>query len=50
MIRCNEEHPAYLANDEVTTVRKNLEAQGVAVDPCLVRCLALDSVGVGRGR
>ncbi|KAK9401565.1 dynamin like [Crotalus adamanteus] len=37
MIRCNEEHPAYLANDEVTTVRKNLEARGVAVDPCLIK-------------
>uniref|UniRef100_A0A670Z500 Dynamin-like GTPase OPA1, mitochondrial n=1 Tax=Pseudonaja textilis TaxID=8673 RepID=A0A670Z500_PSETE len=44
MMKCNEEHPAYLANDEVTTVRKNLEARGVAVDPCLVRALA------GRGR
>uniref|UniRef100_A0A670Z726 Dynamin-like GTPase OPA1, mitochondrial n=1 Tax=Pseudonaja textilis TaxID=8673 RepID=A0A670Z726_PSETE len=33
MMKCNEEHPAYLANDEVTTVRKNLEARGVAVDP-----------------
>uniref|UniRef100_A0A8D2KW18 Dynamin-like GTPase OPA1, mitochondrial n=2 Tax=Varanus komodoensis TaxID=61221 RepID=A0A8D2KW18_VARKO len=37
MIKCNEEHPAYLANDEVTTVRKNLEARGVAVDPCLIK-------------
>ncbi|XP_054838974.1 dynamin-like 120 kDa protein, mitochondrial isoform X2 [Eublepharis macularius] len=37
MIRCNEDHPAYLANDEVTTVRKNLEARGVAVDPCLIK-------------
>ncbi|KAJ7324613.1 hypothetical protein JRQ81_017633 [Phrynocephalus forsythii] len=36
MIKCNEDHPAYLANDEVTTVRKNLEARGIAVDPCLV--------------
>lgn len=40
-MKCNEEHPAYLANDEVTTVRKNLEARGVAVDPCLVRRLVL---------
>ncbi|KAH0624314.1 hypothetical protein JD844_008018 [Phrynosoma platyrhinos] len=38
MMKCNEEHPAYLANDEVTTVRKNLEARGVAVDPCLLEC------------
>lgn len=37
MIKCNEDHPAYLANDEVTTVRKNLEARGVAVDPCLIK-------------
>ncbi|XP_053164815.1 dynamin-like 120 kDa protein, mitochondrial isoform X3 [Hemicordylus capensis] len=37
MIKCNEEHPAYLASDEVTTVRKNLEARGVAVDPCLIK-------------
>nr|XP_008119436.1 PREDICTED: dynamin-like 120 kDa protein, mitochondrial isoform X1 [Anolis carolinensis] len=37
MMRCNDEHPAYLANDEVTTVRKNLEARGVAVDPCLIK-------------
>ncbi|EMP27109.1 hypothetical protein UY3_15803 [Chelonia mydas] len=38
MIKCNEDHAAYLANDEVTTVRKNLEAKGVAVDPCLLEC------------
>uniref|UniRef100_A0A8C8S008 Dynamin-like GTPase OPA1, mitochondrial n=1 Tax=Pelusios castaneus TaxID=367368 RepID=A0A8C8S008_9SAUR len=37
MIRCNEDHAAYLANDEVTTVRKNLEAKGVTVDPCLIK-------------
>nr|XP_060623185.1 dynamin-like 120 kDa protein, mitochondrial [Anolis sagrei ordinatus] len=37
MMKCNDEHPAYLANDEVTTVRKNLEARGVAVDPCLIK-------------
>ncbi|XP_026578050.1 dynamin-like 120 kDa protein, mitochondrial [Pseudonaja textilis] len=44
MMKCNEEHPAYLANDEVTTVRKNLEARGVAVDPCLVRLECNDVV------
>ncbi|XP_075572144.1 dynamin-like GTPase OPA1, mitochondrial isoform X6 [Pelecanus crispus] len=38
LIKCNEEHAAYLANDEVTTVRKNLEARGIAVDPCLLEC------------
>uniref|UniRef100_A0A6I8NN90 Dynamin-like GTPase OPA1, mitochondrial n=1 Tax=Ornithorhynchus anatinus TaxID=9258 RepID=A0A6I8NN90_ORNAN len=37
MLKCNEEHPAYLASDEITTVRKNLEARGVAVDPCLIK-------------
>ncbi|XP_075274189.1 dynamin-like GTPase OPA1, mitochondrial isoform X4 [Opisthocomus hoazin] len=37
LIKCNEEHAAYLANDEVTTVRKNLEARGVTVDPCLIK-------------
>ncbi|XP_051482063.1 dynamin-like 120 kDa protein, mitochondrial isoform X5 [Apus apus] len=37
LIKCNEEHAAYLANDEVTTVRKNLEARGIAVDPCLIK-------------
>ncbi|XP_075794408.1 dynamin-like GTPase OPA1, mitochondrial isoform X3 [Pelodiscus sinensis] len=37
MIKCNEDHAAYLANDEVTTVRKNLEAKGVTVDPCLIK-------------
>lgn len=26
-----------MANDEVTTVRKNLEARGVTVDPCLIK-------------
>lgn len=36
MLKCNEEHPAYLASDEITTVRKNLESRGVAVDPSLV--------------
>ncbi|XP_074860047.1 dynamin-like GTPase OPA1, mitochondrial isoform X4 [Carettochelys insculpta] len=37
MIKCNADHAAYLANDEVTTVRKNLEAKGVTVDPCLIK-------------
>ncbi|KAM6062628.1 dynamin-like GTPase OPA1, mitochondrial isoform 5-T5 [Chlamydotis macqueenii] len=37
LIKCNEEHAAYLANDEVTTVRKNLEARGVTVDPCMIK-------------
>uniref|UniRef100_A0A672VBF6 Dynamin-like GTPase OPA1, mitochondrial n=1 Tax=Strigops habroptila TaxID=2489341 RepID=A0A672VBF6_STRHB len=37
LIKCSEEHAAYLANDEVTTVRKNLEARGVTVDPCLIK-------------
>lgn len=36
MLKCNEEHPAYLASDEITTVRKNLESRGVDVDPSLV--------------
>lgn len=35
-LKVNEDHTAYLANDEVTTVRKNLEARGVEVDPVLV--------------
>ncbi|XP_036613853.1 dynamin-like 120 kDa protein, mitochondrial isoform X1 [Trichosurus vulpecula] len=37
MLKCNEEHPAYLASDEITTVRKNLESRGVEVDPCLIK-------------
>ncbi|XP_068001754.1 dynamin-like GTPase OPA1, mitochondrial isoform X4 [Melanerpes formicivorus] len=37
LIKRDEEHAAYLANDEVTTVRKNLEARGVTVDPCLIK-------------
>ncbi|XP_019359042.1 PREDICTED: dynamin-like 120 kDa protein, mitochondrial isoform X2 [Gavialis gangeticus] len=37
LIKCNDDHAAYLANDEVTTVRKNLEARGVTVDPCLIK-------------
>uniref|UniRef100_A0A2K5PWP8 Dynamin-like GTPase OPA1, mitochondrial n=1 Tax=Cebus imitator TaxID=2715852 RepID=A0A2K5PWP8_CEBIM len=37
MLKCNEEHPAYLASDEITTVRKNLESRGVEVDPGLIK-------------
>ncbi|XP_045707015.1 dynamin-like 120 kDa protein, mitochondrial isoform X2 [Phyllostomus hastatus] len=37
MLKCNEEHPAYLASDEITTVRKNLESRGVTVDPSLIK-------------
>ncbi|XP_069473519.1 dynamin-like GTPase OPA1, mitochondrial isoform X5 [Ambystoma mexicanum] len=37
MIKVNEDHPAYLASDEVTTVRKNLESRGVEVDPVLIK-------------
>ncbi|KAM4693317.1 dynamin-like GTPase OPA1, mitochondrial isoform 3-T3 [Discoglossus pictus] len=37
MLKVNEDHAAYLANDEVTTVRKNLEARGVEVDPILIK-------------
>lgn len=35
-MKLHEDHTAYLANDEVTTVRKNLEGRGVEVDPVLV--------------
>lgn len=37
MLKCNDEHPAYLASDEITTVRKNLESRGVEVDPSLIK-------------
>ncbi|XP_006637707.2 dynamin-like GTPase OPA1, mitochondrial isoform X1 [Lepisosteus oculatus] len=37
LLKVNEDHTAYLANDEVTTVRKNLEARGVEVDPILIK-------------
>ncbi|XP_076974020.1 dynamin-like GTPase OPA1, mitochondrial isoform X6 [Tamandua tetradactyla] len=37
MLKCNDEHPAYLASDEITTVRKNLESRGVEVDPNLIK-------------
>ncbi|XP_051997301.1 dynamin-like 120 kDa protein, mitochondrial isoform X2 [Xyrauchen texanus] len=37
LLKLHEDHTAYLANDEVTTVRKNLEARGVEVDPALIK-------------
>ncbi|KAJ8357325.1 hypothetical protein SKAU_G00201190 [Synaphobranchus kaupii] len=37
MLKLNEDHAAYLANDEITTVRKNLEARRVEVDPNLIK-------------
>ncbi|XP_052455703.1 dynamin-like 120 kDa protein, mitochondrial isoform X6 [Carassius gibelio] len=37
LLKLHEDHTAYLANDEVTTVRKNLEARGVEVDPVLIK-------------
>ncbi|XP_058259212.1 dynamin-like 120 kDa protein, mitochondrial isoform X6 [Hemibagrus wyckioides] len=37
LLKLREDHTAYLANDEVTTVRKNLEARGVEVDPVLIK-------------
>uniref|UniRef100_A0AAV2KZL3 Dynamin-like GTPase OPA1, mitochondrial n=1 Tax=Knipowitschia caucasica TaxID=637954 RepID=A0AAV2KZL3_KNICA len=37
VLKLHDEHTAYLANDEVTTVRKNLEARGVEVDPVLIK-------------
>lgn len=36
MLKLHDDHTAYLASDEVTTVRKNLEGRGVEVDPVLV--------------
>ncbi|KPP76846.1 dynamin-like 120 kDa protein, mitochondrial-like [Scleropages formosus] len=36
LLKLHEDHAAYLATDEVTTVRKNLESRGVDVDPSLV--------------
>lgn len=45
LLKLHDDHTAYLANDEVTTVRKNLEGRGVEVDPVLVRtssCVCLD--------
>ncbi|XP_060723397.1 dynamin-like 120 kDa protein, mitochondrial isoform X3 [Tachysurus vachellii] len=37
LLKLHEDHTAYLANDEVTTVRKNLESRGVDVDPVLIK-------------
>lgn len=37
LLKLHDDHTAYLASDEVTTVRKNLEGRGVEVDPVLVR-------------
>ncbi|XP_041068505.1 dynamin-like 120 kDa protein, mitochondrial isoform X5 [Carcharodon carcharias] len=37
LLKISEEHTAYLANDEVTTVRKNLEAKSVDVDTILIK-------------
>lgn len=37
LLKLHDEHTAYLANDEVTTVRKNLEARSVEVDPMLIK-------------
>ncbi|XP_034003059.1 dynamin-like 120 kDa protein, mitochondrial isoform X4 [Trematomus bernacchii] len=37
LLKLHDEHTAYLANDEVTTVRKNLEARSVLVDPVLIK-------------
>ncbi|XP_054901996.1 dynamin-like 120 kDa protein, mitochondrial isoform X2 [Poeciliopsis prolifica] len=37
VLKLHDDHTAYLASDEVTTVRKNLEARGVEVDPVLIK-------------
>ncbi|TKS74684.1 Dynamin-like 120 kDa protein, mitochondrial [Collichthys lucidus] len=37
LLKLHDDHTAYLANDEVTTVRKNLEGRGVDVDPVLIK-------------
>uniref|UniRef100_A0A1A8N7N4 Dynamin-like GTPase OPA1, mitochondrial n=1 Tax=Nothobranchius rachovii TaxID=451742 RepID=A0A1A8N7N4_9TELE len=37
LLKLHDDHTAYLANDEVTTVRKNLEGRGVEVDPALIK-------------
>uniref|UniRef100_A0A3Q2YJ82 Dynamin-like GTPase OPA1, mitochondrial n=1 Tax=Hippocampus comes TaxID=109280 RepID=A0A3Q2YJ82_HIPCM len=37
LLKLHDEHTAYLANDEVTTVRKNLEGRAVEVDPVLIK-------------
>nr|XP_020452483.1 dynamin-like 120 kDa protein, mitochondrial isoform X2 [Monopterus albus] len=37
LLKLHDDHTAYLANDEVTTVRKNLEGRTVEVDPILIK-------------
>ncbi|KAM6921451.1 dynamin-like GTPase OPA1, mitochondrial [Xenentodon cancila] len=37
LLKLHDDHTAYLANDEVTTVRKNLEGRAVEVDPVLIK-------------
>ncbi|XP_061594436.1 dynamin-like 120 kDa protein, mitochondrial isoform X4 [Cololabis saira] len=37
LLKLHDDHTAYLANDEVTTVRKNLEGRNVEVDPVLIK-------------
>ncbi|XP_027883736.1 dynamin-like GTPase OPA1, mitochondrial isoform X5 [Xiphophorus couchianus] len=37
LLKLHDDHTAYLASDEVTTVRKNLEGRGVEVDPVLIK-------------
>uniref|UniRef100_A0A8C5GPQ5 Dynamin-like GTPase OPA1, mitochondrial n=1 Tax=Gouania willdenowi TaxID=441366 RepID=A0A8C5GPQ5_GOUWI len=37
LLKLHDDHTAYLANDEVTTVRKNLEGRSVEVDPVLIK-------------
>ncbi|XP_058494597.1 dynamin-like 120 kDa protein, mitochondrial isoform X1 [Solea solea] len=37
LLKLHDDHTAYLANDEVTTVRKNLEGRAVEVDPGLIK-------------
>ncbi|XP_048845291.1 dynamin-like 120 kDa protein, mitochondrial [Brienomyrus brachyistius] len=37
LLKLREDHTAYLASDEVTTVRKNLESRGVDVEPSLIK-------------
>lgn len=46
-MKLHEDHTAYLANDEVTTVRKNLEARGVEVDPALVSNTLVENIQHG---
>ncbi|XP_078725752.1 dynamin-like GTPase OPA1, mitochondrial isoform X2 [Lampetra fluviatilis] len=37
LLKVDGEHTAYLASDEITTVRKNLESRGVEVDAGLIK-------------